>query len=53
MHAVRQAVGPRREELKEALLRMVWNSGDFPHLVDVYGEKAKERLRSVPGPGHP
>jgi superfamily II DNA or RNA helicase len=45
VHAVRQAVGPRREELKEALLRMVWNSGDFPHLVDVYGEKAKERLR--------
>ena len=24
---------------------MVWNSGNFPHLVDVYGEKAKERLR--------
>ncbi len=45
VHAVRQAVGARRHELEESLLRMVWNSGDFPHLVDVYGEKAKERLR--------
>jgi len=45
VHAVRQAVGPRQTELQNALLRMVWNSGDFPHLVDVYGEKAKERLR--------
>lgn len=45
VHAVRQALGPRREELEKSLLRMVWNSGDFPHVVDVYGEKAKERLR--------
>lgn len=45
VYAVRQAVGPRREELEESLLRMVWNTGNFPHLVDVYGEKAKERLR--------
>ena len=45
VHAVRQAVGARQDELKEALLRMVWNSGNFPHVVDVYGEKAKERLR--------
>lgn len=45
VHAIRQAAGPRREELEEALLRMVWNDGRFPHLVDVYGEKAKERLR--------
>jgi len=45
VHAVRQATGPRREELESALLRMVWNSGNFPHLTDVYGEKAKERLR--------
>ncbi len=45
VHAVRQAIGPRREELTDALLHMIWNSGDFPHLVDVYGEKAKERLR--------
>lgn len=45
VHAVRQATGPRRTELESALLRMVWNSGNFPHLTDVYGEKAKERLR--------
>ncbi len=45
VHAVRQALGPRREELEKSLLRVVWNSGDFPHVVDVYGEKAKERLR--------
>lgn len=45
VHAVRQAVGPRQEELQDAMLRMIWNSGNFPHVVDVYGEKAKERLR--------
>jgi hypothetical protein len=45
VHAIRQATGPRRNELESALLRMVWNSGNFPHLTDVYGEKAKERLR--------
>lgn len=45
VHAIRQATGPRRAELEEALLRMVWNEGHFPHLVDVYGEQAKERLR--------
>jgi hypothetical protein len=45
VHAIRQATGPRRAELEEALLRMVWNEGRFPHLVDVYGEQAKERLR--------
>ena len=45
VHAVRQATGPRQAELQDSLLRMVWNSGNFPHLVDVYGEKAKKRLR--------
>ena len=45
VHAIRQATGPRRVELEAALLRMVWNEGHFPHLVDVYGEQAKERLR--------
>ena len=45
VQAVRQAVGSRRDELEESLLRLVWNSGDFPHLVDVYGERAKDRLR--------
>lgn len=27
------------------MLRLVCNDGRFPHLVDVYGEQAKERLR--------
>lgn len=45
MHAVRQATGPRQRELQDALLRMIWNAGNFPHLVDVYGEQAKTRLR--------
>ena len=45
VHAIRQATGPRRAELEEALLRRVWNDGRFPHLVDVYGDQAKERLR--------
>ena len=45
VHAVRQAAGPRQKELQDAMLRMVWNNGNFPHMVDVYGEKAKERLR--------
>ena len=45
VHAIRQAAGPRRAELEEALLRMIWNDGRFPHLVDVYGEQAKQRLR--------
>jgi len=45
VHAVRQATGPRQRELQDALLRMIWNAGNFPHLVDVYGEQAKKRLR--------
>ena len=45
VHAVRQATGPRQRELQDALLRMIWNAGNFPHLVDVYGEQAKARLR--------
>jgi len=47
VHAIRQATGPRRDDLQEALLRLVWNDGRFAHLVDVYGEKAKERLRML------
>ena len=47
VHAVRQATGSRRMELESALLRMVWNSGHFPHLTDVYGDKAKQRLRML------
>ena len=45
VQALRQALGPRREELEKSLLRMVWNRGDFPHLVDVHGDRAKRRLR--------
>jgi hypothetical protein len=43
VHAVRQATGSRRTEIESALLRMVWNSGQFPNLADVYGDKAKAR----------
>jgi superfamily II DNA or RNA helicase len=38
------ATGPRREELQAGLLRLAWNAGDFPHLVDVHGAPAQERL---------
>jgi len=47
VHAIRQAIGPRRAELEEALLRMVWNAGRFPQLVDVYGEPASRRADVV------
>lgn len=50
VHAIRQAIGPRRAELADALLRMVWNGGHFPHLVDVYGEQGKETPAYPPGP---
>ena len=43
--AVRQAIGQRKAELTDSLLRMVWNNGDFGRVVDVYGEKAKRQLR--------
>ena len=42
---VRMATGNRRKELEESLLRLVWNSGQFTHLVDVHGEAAQTRLR--------
>jgi hypothetical protein len=45
VHAVRQATGSRQKELQDALLRMIWNDGNFPHLVDVYGDQAKKRLQ--------
>ncbi len=32
---VRMASGARRKELEESLLRMAWNAGHFPHLVEV------------------
>jgi hypothetical protein len=42
---VRMATGSRRRELEESLLRLAWNTGQFPHLVDVHGHEAQTRLR--------
>jgi superfamily II DNA or RNA helicase len=41
---VRMASGARRKELEESLLRLAWNAGNFPHLVDVHGVPAQKRL---------
>ena len=41
---VRMATGARRKELEEGLLRLAWNAGHFPHLVDVHGMPAQQRL---------
>lgn len=41
---VRMATGARRGELEGNLLRIVWNDGDFPHIVDVHGTPAKQRF---------
>jgi hypothetical protein len=38
---VRMASGARRKELEESLLRLAWNAGNFPHLVDVHGVPAR------------
>jgi superfamily II DNA or RNA helicase len=45
VRAVRMATGARRRELEEGLLRLVWNVGHFPHLVDVHGRPAQSRLQ--------
>lgn len=42
---VRMATGARRKELEEGLLRMAWNAGHFPHLVEVHGIPAQQRLQ--------
>lgn len=42
---VRMATGARRKELEEGLLRLAWNAGQFPHLVEVHGQPAQQRLR--------
>lgn len=42
---VRMATGSRRRELEESLLRLAWNAGQFPHIVDVHGIEAQTRLR--------
>ena len=41
---VRMATGARCKELEEGLLRLAWNAGHFPHLVDVHGARAQQRL---------
>jgi len=45
LRTVRMATGGRRKELENELLRVVWNSGQFPHLVDVHGEPAQKRFQ--------
>jgi len=45
VHTVRMATGARRKELEEGLLRLAWNAGHFPHLVDVHGGPAQHRLK--------
>lgn len=45
LRTVRMATGGRRKELENELLRVVWNSGQFPHLVDVYGEPVQKRFQ--------
>ena len=42
---VRMATGARRKELEEGLLRMAWNAGNFPHVVEVHGTPAQQRLQ--------
>ena len=45
LRTVRMATGDRRMELENELLRVVWNSSQFPHLVDVHGEPAQRRFQ--------
>ena len=45
LRTVRMATGRRRMELQNELLRVVWNSGNFSHLVDVHGAPAQQRFR--------
>jgi len=45
LRTVRMASGRRRKELENELLRVVWNSAQFPHLVDVHGEPAQRRFQ--------
>ncbi|MBK5939332.1 hypothetical protein CCR96_08700 [Halochromatium roseum] len=45
VRTVRQAVGTRRAELEDSLLRLAWNAGQFTHLIEVHGEPAQQRLK--------
>ncbi len=42
---MRMATGSRRKELEEGLLRLAWNAGHFPQLVEVHGGAAQQRLK--------
>lgn len=44
LRTVRMATGGRRRELENELLRMIWNSGHFAHVVDVHGQPAQRRF---------
>lgn len=43
----RQARGARRQELEQAILRQVWNQGDFIRVVDIYGRPLQNRLQTL------
>jgi superfamily II DNA or RNA helicase len=45
LQTVRMATGRRRHELEGELLRIMWNSGQFAHVVDVHGAPAQRRFR--------
>lgn len=45
VRTVRMAVGARRQELEDGLLRLAWNAGHFTRLVEVHGEPAQRRLK--------
>ena len=47
LRTVRMATGGRRKELENELLRVVWNNGHFPHVVDVHGAPAQQRFRAL------
>jgi superfamily II DNA or RNA helicase len=47
LRTVRMATGARRKELENELLRIVWNNGHFPHLVDVHGAPAQQRFKAL------
>lgn len=45
VRTVRLAVGTRRAELEDSLLRLAWNAGQFTNLIEVHGEPAQQRLK--------
>lgn len=45
VRTVRMATGARRKDLENGLLRLAWNAGHFPHLVEVHGAPAQHRLK--------